>query len=355
MTGAPSLSFPSSRTLVAWWKLLAARRPRRLWVGHLLLHHVEALVRLSKLCPSDPFTQFVLKVLPLAGATLDQADSRLHLGRQVLRQVLRHLQGEGLVEADSAGRWRTTPLGRQALDQGTYPRTDHERRTFYFVESERRDQPPHFLNVTRPGSVPWPAPDGWDFEVRHLETCVQRPDEWKRLHGFPLEVQDVLAVETNGQPGPGQPPSWQRVVLDRPERLPAVIVLAPDAAGGDLLLGFGIQQEGWALQAGEPAFALDGGWQEAFPDLAEATPPEAWRRAWLAWCQSRNIPAADAEACVLEPVEHRLRVVAPGRLMQRLRSARSEALKHEAWILAGEGRIRAAALLDVVEAPPPGR
>jgi hypothetical protein len=54
-----------------------------------------------------------------------------------------------------------------------------------------------------------------------------------------------------------------------------------------------------------------------------------------------------------------LRVLAPGRLIDRLRAARSDALKNEAWLLAGTGRLRAAAVIELVEtaqrAPASGR
>ena len=47
---------------------------------------------------------------------------------------------------------------------------------------------------------------------------------------------------------------------------------------------------------------------------------------------------------------HQLRVFAPDRFIHRLQQARSDALKGDAWLLAGEGRIRAAAQLEIVEA-----
>jgi hypothetical protein len=55
------------------------------------------------------------------------------------------------------------------------------------------------------------------------------------------------------------------------------------------------------------------------------------------------------EACRLERVDHRLLVHAPPRLIERLRAARSDAMKQEAWLLAGVGRIRSAAQIDLVQ------
>ena len=45
-----------------------------------------------------------------------------------------------------------------------------------------------------------------------------------------------------------------------------------------------------------------------------------------------------------------LRVAPPARLLERLRAARSDALKGEAWLLAGEGPVRRAAVVELVEA-----
>src|SRR5262249_38746862 len=99
MTVASSLAFPGSRTLAGWWRQLAPFRPFALWTGHLFLHHVEALVRLNRACRPDPFTLLVLKALTLA-TTAAGLDALLHLGKQVVGQVLRVLAEEGLVQSD---------------------------------------------------------------------------------------------------------------------------------------------------------------------------------------------------------------------------------------------------------------
>src|SRR5262245_39636042 len=116
MTGAPSLAFPGSRTLAGWWRQLAPHHPRQLWVGHLLLHRVEAPARLTRICHPDAFTLLLLKALVLespaegAGTPLESLEGRLHLGRQVLLQVLRGLAAEGLAGPEAAGGWALTDL-----------------------------------------------------------------------------------------------------------------------------------------------------------------------------------------------------------------------------------------------------
>src|SRR5262249_35580821 len=47
MMVSSSLAYPGSRSLAGWWRQLAPLHPRAVWLAHLLLHRVEALVRLN--------------------------------------------------------------------------------------------------------------------------------------------------------------------------------------------------------------------------------------------------------------------------------------------------------------------
>jgi hypothetical protein len=372
MTTAAPLAFPGGRVLAGWWRQLAPAPgtedrqagPRALWVGRLLLHRVETLVRVSRPQRPDTFTLLILgAVAETETATVPAIDARLHLGPDVLGQTLRRLGSEGLTWAGTDGAWKLTPLGQEALDRGEYRRLGQERRAFHFVDRRPGPATPepaafHFLNLRLPAGVSAAAPEGWEFDPRALQTCLGQPPEWKQAFGFPEEVEHIygLGAERTGA-GPAEtPPAWQQVILDRPEHLLTVFVLvsAPPpgeaAAGGqERLLGFAVRQEGWVLQAEEPAFTLTQGWTEVFPELGEEPAPEAWRQAWRSWCQPRSLPAAEYDACKLERQEYRLRVLAPKRLVDRLRAARSDALKGEAWVLAGTGNLRPAALLEIVE------
>jgi hypothetical protein len=281
---------------------------------------------------------------------LQDLDQRLHLGLALLRQLLRHLEKEKLIRPEEGETWSLTELGQQGLQQGSYTQIRQERRVFYFVENEQPPRPPHFLNFPHPpAALAWPVDDAWRFEPSHLQACVGRPAAWKQRFGFPQEVQQILGSETARESSTLSPQEWQRIILDRPERLMVTLILVPAGEKKERLLGFAIQPEGWTLQIAEPAFAIEADWQEVFPELAVDVALEHWRHAWRAWCQPRGLPAAEVDACVLARQGYRLCVTAAPRLVERLRAARSDVFKGEAWLLAGTGRLRAAAQIELVE------
>src|SRR5262249_41238220 len=116
MTAVSPLVFPGSRSLASWWRDLAPVQPRRLWVSHLLLHRVEAVAALKVLASLDRTSLFVLRAVALsATGLLHDLDQRLHLGLSLLRQLLRQLESEKLIQSREQGGWRVTELGQEAL------------------------------------------------------------------------------------------------------------------------------------------------------------------------------------------------------------------------------------------------
>jgi hypothetical protein len=332
------------------------------------LHRVEAQVRLLQARRPDRFHRLLLETLDTAQA-LDRLQDRLGLGRPVLRQALRELEAEGLAQSTAEGSWTLTDRGQQARQQGEYACSVLQRRPFYFLESGRPGQPPHFLHLNAVTAIPWPAGEGWTFDRRTLTDCVRQPAEWKRRHGFPLEVEEVLGTQVSEQastPAPAEDPAlaarsnhvateldsapWQQVILDQPERLLTILVQARAEQGKDRLLGYAVQQKGWGLDTSAPIFSLEGGLAELFPDLVPDLPLERWRQAWKTWGQANNLTPAEIEGSTLRRQDHRLQVTVPRSVLDKLRAARSDAVKGEAWVLGGDERIRPAAQLELVAA-----
>ena len=192
MTAAVPFPLPPGRVLSTWRRELAAFRPGRLRLVHLLLHRVEALVRVTQ-----PFA-----LDPLRAALLAQLRRRLRRVRDPAR--LRPAPGRrsagpldgraGRRRPGRAGRrrWRLTERGRGALDSGAYTAPAEERRAFLFAEGRRPRSSPRFVALHGAAVGLAPAPH-WRFDVAALEACVRQTPEWKKRHGFPTDVDAVVA------------------------------------------------------------------------------------------------------------------------------------------------------------------
>jgi hypothetical protein len=349
MTAAPG-AWPSSRHLLGWWRELADLGPRRLWVGRLPVHRVEALAAVRRSRPLDPLRRALLHFLSLHSLSNNGEAPwpRLQVDAPLLAQLLRGLAGQGLVEGRTSD-WVLTTAGRQALEANAILEMGHERRTFAFLDRTAAHQAPHLLPLS-PAASATPSAETWPFAPTLLEDCVRQTEAWKARWGFPADVEAVLLPE--GREG-AEPPDWQRVVLDCPEEVMTLLVEPSAPAAGEptgpLLIAFAVQPPNWALQRTAAVLELDEGWEEVFAGLTEAPSVEQWKQAWRAWCQQRNVPAGEADASALEFTGNLLRVRAPQRLIERLRAARSDAVKQEAWLLAGAGRVRSAARIDLLE------
>jgi hypothetical protein len=190
-----------------------------------------------------------------------------------------------------------------------------------------------------------------EFDSRVLQDCLDRSREWKREHGFPLEVQRFLPLTGDSKEGASSAESrqlsaWQRIALDTLEQRISAFVTIPSSEG-ERLLGFNVEARGWALDALTFFLNLGEVWREVIPDLDQEPSLEAWRAAWRDWCQPRTLPVAEVESSVLQRVGYKLSITVPRRFFDRLRAQRSDALKGEAWLLAGSSHVRKAALLEI--------
>lgn len=338
MTAAQPPTWPSSRVLAGWWPHLDRFHPRGLWLGQLLLHRVEAPVVVSRPLSLDRLSRFLLEALVApAGMSAAQLALCLRLDAQFVGRLLAEVEAAGL--AHNGGAWSLTEAGRAVL-AGRHEHVVSERRTFYFAEGPPSHPGTRFLPLDRPPTSSWNETVDWRFDVSLLRDCAGQPAEWKARHGFPA---DVRAVATE----PAE--AWQQVIVDRAEQLAALFVLSGERGSEETLLGLAVQMPGWQLQGDRPVLELGSDWRESLPELAEEPGLEQWREAWRGWCQPRGVPAGEVEACVLERRGLNLVVRTPRPLLERLRTGRSEAVKGEAWLFAGEGRTRSAALVELAE------
>ncbi len=259
MTAASTPPWPGSRVLLGWWRTLADRHPQQLGFARLLLHHVEALVRVARSRYLDPWQRALLRLASTrvpCGGGLESSFTDLQMDQQVLGRFVRELSDAGLLHQNGVGLWHLTTAGHHALEGGTVAVASEERRTFSFVDQATLGRPPHFLPL-RPPSHATPLPPAvaeWSFDVACLETCIRQSPEWKACYHFPADVEALLS------PRPDEPPAtnYRRVILDCPEPLSLVFLRTAEPAGAPALLGFPVRSEGLDAGAGAGTGACGG-------------------------------------------------------------------------------------------------
>jgi hypothetical protein len=349
MDRASSLIFPGSRTLSGWWRQLQHHQPQALQVGYGHVHRIEALTQLERAEPIDAITQMVLRALGLKNAPGDtQGDGVvLHdLGRQLcmpaalVQQILIDIEKKGLIAQTGNAGWHITEQGRHAGETRQYGVRKLERRVFSFLEqldvAGLRSGPPLFLPIAECAGMPWQVEPALRFEPGWLEACIGQNSDWKRSHGFPQEIE-MLVQDASA-------PAWQQVIVDRPERVLMVLICGGKGPAAEWL-GFAVRAEGWEISTEAPIFRLtSAAWNNGLV-LTDPPSAHACQNAWRSWCRERQLPPNETESCVLSYEAPRLHLQAPERFVQRLRAAKSDLLKGEAWLLLGEGYMRTAALL----------
>ena len=333
MTAAATRTFPGPRTYQSWLRDLSALHPRRLWFSHLLVHRLEALVVIARPTRLDTLSRGLLSRLfsSATPATVPALDD-LHLDRQFALPLLHELAAASLVRPENGG-WALTESGRHALDDGAYTHRSEERRVFYFVDPADAQESPRYLPLAQTGGALSDVAPSWSFAPSVLEECLQRPREWKEQVRFPTEVERAIVAPAAG---------WRGVLLDRAEHAPLLFVETATS-----LLGFLARLDNGTLQREPPALAVNEGWRELLPDFAESLDVAAWRKAWLAWCENRQLPPNEAAACAVEYADCKVHVKAVKGLVDRLKMARSELMRGETWLTLGTGRTRAVASVEI--------
>jgi hypothetical protein len=356
MDSASSLAYPGSRVVAGWWRQLQAYQPAGLWVGYLFVHRVEGVVECAEPRPVDALSLHLLRALAVdqrgLGAhehDLDLLPGRLHLPPPALERLLAALADQGLVSRCEPGCWCLSTHGHGVLRDGADLTPRRERRSFPFVErlsaAGRRVAAPHFFPIHESPAQSWDVDDAHHFDLALLHETLSQTSEWKARHNFPAGVRRLL---DSGDADPDK--AWQGVIVDRPQRVPIALITTPPSGeppsgeppSGELL-GFAAQAEGWKLVDRVPVVRLPESARAVLPELAAA--PTAWEEAWRLWCRQRSLPLSEADACRLHFDGIHLDVQAPESFVLRLRATRSDLFQEECALLAGDGYLRATALL----------
>src|SRR5262249_1488116 len=145
---------------------------------------------------------------------------------------------------------RMTPMAEGALATGNSQRTRAERQVFHFPANP--GAPPQFINLHGARCTPTTPHDRWSFDPAILAACIDRPVHWKLRHGFPQEVRGLPGWQSDAR----QPPAndielWHTVILDRPERMSAVLVKS-----GRRLQAIQLSDESRNVVSSEPIFTV---------------------------------------------------------------------------------------------------
>jgi hypothetical protein len=347
MDRASSLIYPGSKTVAGWWRQLAPRHPTTLAIGYGFLHRVDAPVHVLEEKSIDSLSHLVLQALALEGAkTVGVADmqERLHLPVAMVRRMLAVMRDDGLLAGADTEGWQPTERGRAALERRSFPVHVLKRRSFPFLEcldaAGNRLAAPQFVPIGECASAAWSVDDGHRFDVNVFQRCLEQASPWKHAHRFPQDVEPL--------PADGTLEAWQRVVVDRPERIMLALVVVGGESGKEVH-GFAVKVDGWTLFDGAPVLRMpaltepDALW----PELLQPPPMPVLQDAWRSWCKQRQMPGNEVEMCTLTYQPPRLAVHAPPRLVQRLQAAKSDLFKGDAWILVGDGYLRSATQLAI--------
>ncbi len=327
MSSAIAMTLPGGRPLVGWWRDLSTFGPLRLWFAHLVLHRLEALVEFEATSALDALGSALLASLRSRQAPPDlrALQSDMNLESALFQRLVDHLTATGMLTLDAEGRVSGVRPASSAA-----PRL-RGRRILHFTDGT----PTHFLPLNGATCTALMPPAGWAFDVGELERFAAQPPAWRRDNLFPADIRRFIRPADLPEPNRAE-----AVIVDRAEQVLLAIIQTDDQ-----FLGFPVNPEAWDIQK-IPALALPSA-SDFGQSLLVTQSSESWRQAWLGWCQQRSLPSLDVEACKLELIDHRLLVHAPARLVDRLRQARSEALRGESWLLAGTGRIRQAAVIEL--------
>ena len=155
------------------------------------IHEVEApvLVRYQK--AMHRLELFLLRAVDVSRNGLQEIDELLHLGRQVLRQMLESQRHLGTVEQEADGNYKLTEYGRRTLEQGMLIRKKQKRRVFHFLDGSFV-----YLEVTdSDGLNEVDPPEEWSFSPGVITEWINAEATEKRGTRFPKDV--VALVRRN--------------------------------------------------------------------------------------------------------------------------------------------------------------
>jgi hypothetical protein len=309
----PPLSLDALRSI--YTTLVGHAEDCTVGVGDCFFHTVEALVEMEEVEGIDPMLLFVLRAFEFADpADVEHLDGVLHIGRQVMRQMLNGMAADGLVATELESAYCLTDLGRNALDTGQVIRRVSKRRIFRFLHPAMsylavHDPKGNLLSDLSPDRVPSP----WEFSSDVLRHAISQSAEWKRRHGFPANVSNIITQPRSSEeagpanakaglasipaePSQSQTTPSQHLVVDKAQVVTCAFVVRQGNVDDVELSGYPVSVHGNLVRGkGQPLFSLrdpdDVG--QVFPRLLEPPTPREVADGWLTLATRLMLPEAE--------------------------------------------------------------
>jgi len=176
-----------------WAKLSRCNCEFAIYLATYKLHAIEACVSITKRESLDEFKYFVLKATDLLGNTdIEGINSLLHLGRQVLQQIVVNLGKDELLSISREGLLEVTCLGKKVLEEGVMIKLEKKRHLFHFINGSNE-----FVNIRDHNNFladlkPYETSPEWKFDVEILTKCIEGDDDWKKQRQFPEEIHELI-------------------------------------------------------------------------------------------------------------------------------------------------------------------
>jgi hypothetical protein len=309
----PSLSFDAIRGL--YTALAGQAEDCTLVLAKCFFHAVEALVEVEELEGIDPMPLFVLRAFEFAHpADVENLDGILHIGQQVMRQMLNGMAANGLVVAESESTYRLTDLGHSTLQTGHVIRRIRSRRVFRFLHPALNyvavhDPKGNLLNDLSPNHVPSP----WEFNPEALRYAIAQSADWKRQHGFPANVADVITeprsleatepvtpeaglVSATAESSHGQATPLQHLIVDKSQVVTCALVVRQCNADDVGLAAYPVSKHGTLIRSNSlPLFSLHDPIEvgQVVPGLSGTPSPQEITDGWLTLAARLMLPEAE--------------------------------------------------------------
>lgn len=258
-----------------WSRLSSKQCDFSIYLARCYLHTVEACVSVRSQESIDEFESFILKAIDLLESPdMDGVNGLLHMGNQIVRQVLIQLIKNGLVTETPSGVFSLTEQGRQTLETGQRVKLNHKRHLFHFMDAGNG-----YLRLTDPRNrflmdlSPHETPDHWRFNIETLQKCFSETDQWKRQRQFPLELHELILPSSENEEGK-DPLAESTLVIDKAQLFHCAIFVKFDQVAPIELMGYPLSPDG-QLRNSEPLFDLKSEEMilSVFPHIHEP-PPE---------------------------------------------------------------------------------